>query len=195
VAATPLPYPTTFAVNVGAKRNIPELCQHFRAFLFVIRQTHPLMHNQDAGPLTLDGIIVGHKSFERRIPLFVINGFGMDSRARSKRACGNKQSAKQSLHMPKPISCRAESASWISKARLLSETTRGVCRVARTIWGQNDSGDIPRRRMLHACMTFSPSRSASASTASDSVPGLSHNSSHPLAVISASNGRTFSGGK
>jgi hypothetical protein len=69
------------------------------------------MDNQDAGPLTLNGIVVGHKTLKRRIPLFVIESFGMDGRAQGMRAYGKKQSANQSLHSSETISCRAKSAS------------------------------------------------------------------------------------
>ena len=50
------------------------------------------------------------------------------------------------------------------------------------------AADAPTPTMLQACTTFKPSRSASANTSSDSAPGLSQSSSHPLAAIS---GRTF----
>ncbi len=53
----------------------------------------------------------------------------------------------------------------------------------------NVAGDIPTPTMLQAWMTFRLSRSASASTSSDSVPGLSQSSSQPFAAMS---GNTFS---
>jgi hypothetical protein len=82
-----------FAVDVGAKRDISKVRQHFRALFFVIRQTHPLMHDQNAGAMAKDGIIVGDKAFERRVPLFVFDGFGVDGRARGESTRGYEENA------------------------------------------------------------------------------------------------------
>ena len=46
------------------------------AMFFVIRQAEPLMHDQHAGPLPGNGIIVGEITFERRVALFVFDGLG-----------------------------------------------------------------------------------------------------------------------
>ncbi len=52
------------------------------------------MHDQNAGPLAMDGIIVGDKAFERRVPLFVFDGFGVDGRARGESTRGHEENAK-----------------------------------------------------------------------------------------------------
>src|SRR5258707_292665 len=63
-----------------------------------------------------------------------------------------------------------------------------VKKLAEPVPNQSILGETPTPTMLQACTTFKPSRSASANTSSDSAPGLSQSSSHPLAAIS---GRTF----
>src|SRR5688572_26089389 len=59
----------------------------------------------------------------------------------------------------------------------------------------NASASIPTPTMLQAWITFSPSRSHSASTASDSVPGFNQNSSQPFAAISGSTFSNTGGGR
>ena len=56
-------------------------------------------------------------------------------------------------------------------------------------------GDTPWPTMLHAWITLSLSRRASANTSSDSVPGLSQSSSHPRSAISGRAFRTRAGGR
>lgn len=56
-----------------------------------------------------------------------------------------------------------------------SSTRSGLLRLART-------GETPCPTMLQASMTFRPSRSALATTSSDSAPGLSQSSSQPCFV-------------
>ena len=49
------------------------------------------MHDQNAGSLAMDGIILGDKALERRVPLFVFDGFGVDGRARGESTRGREQ--------------------------------------------------------------------------------------------------------
>ena len=52
------------------------------------------MHDQHAGPFAMDGIIIGDKAFERRVALFVFDGFGVDGRARGESTRGHEENAK-----------------------------------------------------------------------------------------------------
>lgn len=55
-------------------------------------------------------------------------------------------------------------------------------------------GDTPSAKILHAWIALSPSRSASARTSSDCVPGFNHNSSQPFSAISGNSVNKTGGG-
>ena len=57
----------------GAKGNVAERRELFRAVPFVIRQAEPLMHNQHPGALAGAGVVIRQKTFQRRVPLFVFD--------------------------------------------------------------------------------------------------------------------------
>ena len=67
------------AVNIGAKGDVAELRELGGAKFFIIGQAEPLMYHEHAGAFAGNGIVIGEKTFECRVALFVFDCFRVNS--------------------------------------------------------------------------------------------------------------------
>jgi hypothetical protein len=77
----------------------------------VIGQSHPLMHDQNAGPRAFERVIICHVALERGVALFVFNSLGMNGRFGGEQASRQEWDKGKFFHLIEPINRPAKKAS------------------------------------------------------------------------------------